>query len=194
VPGERTRSHALSGATADTPVSNQRPGRSLPGPARAIPCTVRAVTRTGNARAGTMLHSQGSRWGNTPSRGAGRCHSRHTRHRRRGPQDWEPGVIVTTAADAGVPDFSPHSPCSVVPVSQLVLPCWRLTRLTWFRDKRQRGRGSRTAQAAGPLAVDGGYRDTETKQKESGSVRAVLADATSPLLGPYAPYIRDVRL
>jgi hypothetical protein len=59
--------------------------------------------------------------------------------------------------------FSPHSPCSVVPVSQLALPCCRLTRLTWFRDKRQRGRGSQTAQAAGPLAADGGHRDTETK-------------------------------
>jgi len=50
-------------------------------------------------------------------------------------------------------------------VSQLALSyCW-LTRLTWFRDKRQRGRGGRTAQAAGPLAADRGYRDTETKQK-----------------------------
>ena len=32
------------------------------------------------------------------------------------------------------------------------LPCCRLPHLRWFRDKRQRGRGSRTAQAAGPLA------------------------------------------
>jgi hypothetical protein len=46
----------------------------------------------------------------------------------------------------------PHSPCSVVPVSQLACPCRRLTSLTWFRDKRQRGEGSPTAQAAGPLA------------------------------------------
>jgi hypothetical protein len=32
------------GASTDTPVRRQGPGRSLPGPTRAIPCTVRAVT------------------------------------------------------------------------------------------------------------------------------------------------------
>src|SRR5208282_368605 len=74
-------------------------------------------------------------------------------------------------------DFSPHSPCSVVPVSQLALPCCRLTRLTWFRDKRQRGRGSRTAQAAGPLAADDGHRDTETKRKELSRVRVRFSSA-----------------
>ena len=47
--------------------------------------------------------------------------------------------------------FRPHSPCPVVPVSQLACLA-EAARLTWFRDKRQRGRSSRTARAAGPLA------------------------------------------
>jgi hypothetical protein len=45
VPGERTREVTLApGASTDTPVRNQGPGRSLPDRTRAIPCKVRAVT------------------------------------------------------------------------------------------------------------------------------------------------------
>jgi len=41
VPGERTREVTLDpGASTDTPVRDQGPGRSLPGRMRAIPCKV----------------------------------------------------------------------------------------------------------------------------------------------------------
>jgi cytochrome P450 len=65
-----------------------------------------------------------------------------------------PGEVayLTVVSSPGWSALFPHSPCSVVPVSQLACPCRRLTSLTWFRDKRQRGEGSPTAQAAGPLA------------------------------------------
>ena len=59
------------------------------------------------------------------------------------------------------------------------LPCRRLERLMWFRDKRQRGRGSRTAQAAGPLAASGGYRDTETKQREHANMPQAMRPESS---------------
>jgi len=52
--------------------------------------------------------------------------------------------------------------------------------LTWFRDKRRRGSGSRTAQAAGPLARRRGYRDhryyAAVKDRKDGK-RAALSEA-----------------
>ena len=84
----------------------------------------------------------------------GRCHPRTaTRHCAGSPATslWAacPHRFTTSSGTQGeraavpggaVAKFSPHLPCSVVPVSQLALSCCRLTHLTWFRDKRQRGR------------------------------------------------------
>jgi hypothetical protein len=66
----------------------------------------------------------------------------------------------------------PHSPCSVVPVLQLACPAHKLTRLSRFCNKRQREGGSWAAQVAGPPPADGGYRDTETKQRQCASAPA----------------------
>jgi hypothetical protein len=76
------------------------------------------------------------------------------------------------------------------------LPCWRLIRLTWFRDKPQRGEGSRTARAADPLArrwrVSRHGNKAETKCRNWCSVAP--PDATSPrLAGSWAGRARARR-
>src|ERR1019366_6479425 len=77
------------------------------------------------------------------------------------------------------------SPCPGVPVSQLAYPCWRLIRLTWFSDKRQRGRGNRTAQTAGPLA---GRRrlsrhGSKAERRRWDGSETALREAKAPLRG-----------
>ena len=84
-------------------------------------------------------------------------------------------------------------------MSQLACPCWRLIRLTWFSDKRQRGRGNRTAQTAGPLA--GRWRlsrhgskaerrrwdGSETALREAKSALRGAGPSTGPMLRSQSP-------
>jgi len=62
--------------------------------------------------------------------------------------------------------FSPHSPCSVVPLLQLACAAGRLTR---FASSATSGSEEEVVEQRRPqvrLPADGGYRHTETKQKE----------------------------